>query len=84
MTNDILSADAIIARIREIAKATFGLDLADGTTPIKQYGLDSMAMIDIVMGLEESFGCQLPLERLPADPTMDNFVSLVQEALAGQ
>lgn len=84
MTNDILSADAITQKIRDIAKATFGLDLMNGTTPIKQSGLDSMAMIDIVMGLEEAFGCQLPLERLPADPTMDDFVGLVQNALAAQ
>lgn len=84
MTNDILGAVAITDKIREIAKATFGLDLADGATPIKQYGLDSMAMIDIVMGLEDSFGCQLPLERLPADPTTDDFAKLVQEALAGR
>lgn len=84
MTNDILSANAITDKIREIAKATFGLDLGDGATPIKQAGLDSMAMIDIIMSLEESFGCQLPLERLPADPTMDDFVILVQAALADQ
>jgi len=82
MTNDILSADAITSRIREIAKDTFGLDLPDGSTPIKQSGLDSMALIDIVMGLEESFGCQLQLEHLPADPTIDDFVILVQAAVA--
>jgi acyl carrier protein len=84
MTNDILSADAITSRIREIAKATFGLDLPDGAVPIKQSGLDSMALIDIVMGLEESFACQLQLERLPADPTIDDFVILVQASVAGQ
>jgi acyl carrier protein len=84
MTNDTWSADAITDKIREIAKATFGMDLVNGATPIKQSGLDSMALIDIVMGLEESFGCQLPLERLPADPTMDDFVILVQAALAKQ
>jgi acyl carrier protein len=43
-----------------------------------------MAMIDIIMSLEESFGCQLSLERLPANPTMDDFVILVQSAIAGQ
>jgi acyl carrier protein len=41
-----------------------------------------MALIDIVMGLEETFGCQLPLERLPANPTINDFVALVQASLA--
>jgi len=74
--------EAITARIREIAKTTFGMDLPDSAQPIKDSGLDSLALIDIVMGLEETFGCQLPLERLPANPTMDDFVCLVQAALA--
>lgn len=76
--------EAITAKIREIAKTTFGMDLSDSSQPIKEAGLDSLALIDIVMGLEESFGCQLPLERLPPDPTIDHFVILVQAALAKQ
>ncbi len=84
MSTTTWSDEAITAKIREIAKTTFGLDLGDGATPIKQAGLDSMAMIDIIMSLEESFGCQLSLERLPADPTMDDFVILVQAAIAKQ
>lgn len=74
--------EVITDKIREIAKTTFSLDLPDSTQPIKDSGLDSLALIDIVMGLEESFGCQLPLERLPANPTINDFVSLVQAKLA--
>ena len=76
------SDEAVIAKIREIAKTTFGLDLPDSGQPIKDSGLDSMALIDIVMGLEESFGCQLALERLPANPTINDFVALVHASLA--
>ena len=78
------SDEAIIAKIRQIAKITFGMDLPDSSKPIKDSGLDSLALIDIVMGLEETFGCQLPLERLPANPTIDDFVTLVQATLATQ
>ncbi len=84
MITSTWSDEAITAKIRDIAKTTFGMDLPDSSLPIKDSGLDSMALIDIVMGLEESFGCQLPLERLPANPTMDDFVILVQAALAKQ
>ncbi len=76
--------EAITDKIREIAKTTFGMDLPDSSKPIKDAGLDSMALIDIVMGLEESFGCQLQLERLPANPTINDFVALVQASLAEQ
>jgi acyl carrier protein len=82
MSTTTWSDQAITARIRDIAKTTFGLDLPDSTLPIKDSGLDSLALIDIVMGLEESFGCQLPLERLPANPTIDDFVALAQASLA--
>lgn len=84
MSVDTWSAEAITARIREIAKTTFGMDLLDSNAPIKDTGLDSLALIDIVMGLEESFGCQLPLERLPPNPTVNDFVALVQSCLVEQ
>ena len=84
MSVDTWSAEAITARIREITKTTFGMDLLDSNTPIKDTGLDSLALIDIVMGLEESFGCQLPLERLPPNPTVNDFVALVQSCLVEQ
>lgn len=72
------SAEAITARITEIAMTTFGMELPNSQTPIKDSGLDSLALIDIVMGLEESVGYQLPLERLPPNPTVDDFVALVK------
>lgn len=74
------SAEAITEKIREIAMATFGMELPDSNASIKDSGLDSLALIDIVMGLEEFFGCQLPLERLPPNPTVNDFVALVQAA----
>ncbi len=82
MSTTTWSDEAITAKIRDIAKTTFDMDLPDSNQPIKDSGLDSMALIDIVMGLEESFGCQLPLERLPANPTIDDFVALAQASLA--
>ncbi len=84
MDADAWSAEAITAKIREIALTTFGLELPDCSTPIKDTGLDSLALIDIVMGLEECFGCQLPLERLPPSPTVNDFVTLVQSSLVVQ
>ena len=83
-TTTTWSDEAITAKIREIATTTFGLDLPDSGLPIKDSGLDSLALIDIVMGLEEAFGCQLPLERLPANPTVNDLVALAQVSLAQQ
>lgn len=78
------STDAITDKIREIATTTFGMELVDASTPIKEAGLDSLALIDIVMGLEEFFGCELPLERLPPNPTINDFVVLVQASQPAQ
>jgi acyl carrier protein len=84
MSASTWSDEAITAKIREIAKTTFGMDLPDSDQPIKDSGLDSLALIDIVMGLEETFGCQLPLERLPPNPTINDFVTLAQSSLSTQ
>ncbi len=73
-----LDTDSILAKMREIALATFGMELPSADSPIKAAGLDSLALIDIVMGLEDHYGCQLPLESLPPNPTVGDFVSLVQ------
>lgn len=81
-SDDQWSAEAITAKIREIAIATFGLDIPDSTSPIRDAGFDSMALIDIVMSLEDAFACQLPLEQLPQNPTTNDFVALVQASLA--
>ncbi len=40
-------AEAIIGKIREIVITTFGMELADAGAPIKDAGLDSLALIDI-------------------------------------
>jgi len=77
------TTEDILAKISEIALDTFGLKLVDYNAPIKDAGLDSMAIIDIVMGLEEHFGCSLALEKLPRDPTLHDFVSLVEASTAG-
>lgn len=82
MNDGHAGAEQVVAKIREIARTTFGLELDDDAKPIKEFGLDSLALIDIVMGLEEHFGCQLPLEKLPPDPTVSDFVALVQASLA--
>ncbi len=82
MTNEVVGAGAIVAKIKEIALNTFGMEIPDTVVPIKDAGLDSLALIDIVMGLEEFFSVQLPLEKLPPNPTTDDFVALVQTRLA--
>lgn len=82
MNDRPIGAEQVVEKIRDIARTTFGLELEDETKPIKEFGLDSLALIDIVMGLEEHFGCQLPLEKLPPDPTVKDFVALVQLSLA--
>lgn len=77
-----MDAVTIIAKMSEIASATFGVSLPEGDAPIRQAGIDSFALIDIVMGLEDHFGCALPLEELPPNPTVNDFVRLVQASLA--
>jgi acyl carrier protein len=73
----------IIASIKEIVQSTFDIDLseADESMQIRDSGLDSMAILDVVMSLEDLLGQKLKNIDLPKNPTLGDVASMVMRNL---
>lgn len=49
-----------------------------GTTRIRELGLDSVAVMDLIMAVEDQFELLFPLERLPEVETIDDLARVVR------
>ena len=69
----------IIASIKEIVQSTFDIDLssASDSTQISDSGLDSMAILDVLMSLEDLTGKKLVKIDLPKNPTLHDVAEMV-------
>ncbi|WP_297910810.1 acyl carrier protein [Thiomonas sp.] len=69
----------IIASIKEIVQSTFDIDLssASDSTQISDSGLDSMAILDVLMSLEDLTGKKLAKIDLPKNPTLHDVAEMV-------
>ncbi len=69
----------IIASIKEIVQSTFDIDLssASDSTQISDSGLDSMAILDVLMSLEDLTGKKLARIDLPKNPTLHDVAEMV-------
>lgn len=75
----------IISAIKEIVQQTFDIDLGDvdGSLQIRDSGLDSMAVLDVVMSLEDLTGKKLANIELPKNPTLHDVATMVLRNLQG-
>lgn len=71
--------EQIITLIRATLKANFGVDLADqpDTAPIGEIGIDSMAVLDIVLAVEESVGRKVRKFDLQPNPTLLDIAAMM-------
>lgn len=71
--------EQIITLIKETLKANFGVDLADqpATAPIGEIGIDSMAVLDIVLAVEESVGRKVRKFDLQPNPTLQDIAAMM-------
>jgi acyl carrier protein len=78
--SEVWSEERILSEIRSIVLATFDIDLSDrpDTTRIGEIGLDSMAVLDVVMSLEDRLGHKLKNIELPKNPTLHDVAVMVR------
>lgn len=69
----------VIEKIKEIVQSTFDIDISEvpPDTPIADAGLDSMAMLDVIIGLEDTTGKKFNDVTLPKDPTLTDVAKMV-------
>ena len=77
--NPELTESSIIEKIKDIVHQTFGLDLSGkpDSTVISELGLDSMAILDVIMSLEDELGTSLKNIQLPKQPTLHDVARMV-------
>lgn len=67
--------DAIVG---ELQKITRGAAMVDGRTNIaRDLGLDSLAVMDLVMALEDHFDISIPLDKIAETETVQQLTELV-------
>lgn len=72
-------ADEVAARIAGlVAERVPHRGAIDGATRIRELGLDSVAVMDLVMAVEDQYELIFPLERLPEVETIDDLARAVR------
>lgn len=53
-----------------------------GETPLRELGLDSIMMLDVMLDVEDRLGVKLRDLAMPANPKVDDVVALIERNLA--
>lgn len=69
----------IIELLKKTVLDTFDIDLSSATpqTSVSDLGLDSMAVLDVVMTVEDTIGFKLGRIELPKNPTLQDVAGMV-------
>jgi acyl carrier protein len=76
-------AAAILAAIREFLAERFDIPAERVTldAPLRELGLDSMMVMDVMLETEDRFGVKLMDLALPREPRLGDVVSLIERNL---
>lgn len=76
------NTDEVAARIAGlVAERIARREAVDGQTRIRELGLDSVAVMDLIMAVEDQYELIFPLERLPEVETVDDLSRVVRGLL---
>lgn len=80
------SEEEIIRVIKDTLNANFGIDLTDqpNTVPIGDIGIDSMAVLDIVLAVEETLGRKVRKFELQPNPTLQDIATMMMRNFAAE
>ena len=76
---EIWDEPKIIEAIKNIVQEAFDIDMGDAppSTQIRDSGLDSMALLDVVMSLEDLVGQKIKNIDLPKNPSLQDVAAMV-------
>lgn len=72
--------DNIIERVKKIVAEQFGVneaDVKDDSSFVEDLGADSLETVELVMALEEKFGCEIPDEDAAKIKTVQQAVDYI-------
>ena len=75
---------AVLAALKEFLATRFDIpaESVEPGTPLRDLGLDSMMVMDVMLETEDRFGLKLTDLALPREPTLGDVVALVQRNFA--
>jgi len=77
MTQDNSIVDVIVAMIGELPQGRQGVGPETNIT--KELGLDSLAVMNFVMALEDRFDVSIPMDRLAEIETVDDLATAIAD-----
>ena len=85
--NTLWTTETIIAEIRRILANTHGMDISQqpDSVSVRELGIDSMQVIDIIMDMEDVIGQKIKDFDMPHNPTLADVAVMVRRnILAGE
>lgn len=75
--------DTVLAALREFLASRFDISPAQAqpATPLREMGLDSMMIMDVMLETEDRFHVKLNDLALPREPTLGDVVALIERNL---
>ncbi|WP_433786716.1 acyl carrier protein [Actinomycetospora sp. CA-101289] len=59
---------SVIAQLTDLVRDQLGVDVPSSDTDLVAAGLlDSLALVTLIVGIEDTFGCRLPLDDFDVD-----------------
>jgi acyl carrier protein len=77
------TAEDVIAQLTELVRDQLGVDVPSSDTDLVAAGLlDSLALVTLIVGIEDTFGCRLPLDDFDIDRfrSVDAMAAFLAEA----
>ena len=85
MTNE-LEAGRVKAMVVDFLVERFELprERLRGETPLRELGLDSIMMLDVMLDVEDRLGAKLRDLAMPANPKIDDITALIERNLSSE
>ena len=77
------TAEDVIAQLTDLVRDQLGVDVPSSDTDLVAAGLlDSLALVTLIVGIEDTFGCRLPLDDFDIDRfrSVDAMAAFLAEA----
>ena len=74
-------------RVKKMVAAHLGVDedkLTDNASFIDDLGADSLDTVELVMAIEEEFGCEIPDDAAEKIVTMDDVIAFIETRRRGR
>jgi D-alanine--poly(phosphoribitol) ligase subunit 2 len=77
------TAEDVIVQLTDLVRDQLGVDVPSSDTDLVAAGLlDSLALVTLIVGIEDTFGCRLPLDDFDIDRfrSVDAMAAFLAEA----